>query len=646
MQMAFFWITDPHMVKLALDRMGAKRNWRLLKNNSFNFTFQIAALQGLYVASQVRKYDKPIKYFTSTKEMERAYENNEIEVDEIVDMFGKKTTYGRERISDIIKVDLDKVVGENTPISAKNIGKILAVFEYQEDGIENHKELMQFSGHISTYSGNTTVSIEDIFQTNPITPEIDKILKSDEVDSIKFRKLQGVLSTEMLNQVKELKSKNIINIIEGAGKIKKDNLPSLFGPRFEYSKETGLVVYDNSIARGFDEGAFVSHVKENRNILLIKKEATPQSGYLSRQIINVCNYFTFTDEPSKSKKGIVSKAKHVQGRIKIDGTKVTEQGDTLVRVKSCVDSGSDKISIEELSSNTEVLKTFKKDDGIGTDAAMAISESTVQSALALKHGGQLVSPSQYVLKSITPGKVVEVKENEIIVDFNGKLLKYFKPKTLILSENTKGNNFEAGAILGYEGKDVHVEMRLAKIIALLDSFSKTNNVKKEDVKKSYSYSPCDGIIHYDISGDVKKVKIGTYEIPFSEEDIYYLPEGYKVSKGERISNGLIDIDAYRDLVDNDTGWLFFLFKDQLEEILGGGFLSEVCEIVFKGINYNGKFSVAQAARKPKQLLNKMNLGYTKEALREFIGQDIGESFLSDLLLTDIKDEFEDFEFDY
>lgn len=643
-QMAFFWITDPHMVNLALTRMGPKRNWRLLKDNSFNFKFQISGLQGLYVATQVRQYDSPIKYFTSVSDMERAYENNEIDVDEVVDMFGKRTTYGREYISELIKVDLDELLGKNVPISAKTVSKILKVLETQEDGIETHKKLMQFAGHISTFSGNTTVSLEDVFQTTPISPKIQKILDSDSPDSIKFRELQSVLSSEMMSQIENLDSKNILNIIQGAGKIKKDNLPSLFGPRFEYSKENGLVVFDNSISKGFDEGSFISHVKENRGILLVKKTATPTTGFLSRQLINVCHYITYSEELSTSVKGIVAKAKDVQGRIKIDGSKVTETGDTLVRVKSCVDNGTDKVFKDEISSTVEALKLCEAGDGIGIDAALAFSESIVQGSLALKHGGQLISPSTECLKSITGGKVDEITDKYIIVDNNGVKYKYIKSKNFLLSNNTKGDTFTPGAILGYQDKEVHVEMKVAKVNVFIDSFSKTEHVKKSDVEITFCYSPCEGIITYDIEGDEKKVKIGDCTLPFHEDEIYYYPEGYKVSKGSRICSGVVSIDSYREFFNNDLGWLFYIFKHQTETILGGGgYLSEIYEIVFKGINYNGKFSVAQAARKPKQLMNKLNLGYTREALREFVGQNIGESFLSDLLLIDLKDD--DFEYE-
>ena len=637
-QMAFFWITDPHMVNLALDRMGPKRNWRFVKDNSFVFKFQIAGLQGLYVATQVRKYDKPIKYYSSIEDMERAYENDEIEVDEIVDYFGKKTTYGREKISDIIRVDLDKLVGENIPINAKTVGKILKVLETQEDGVKIHNELTKFAGHISTYSGNTTVSLEDIFQIEVVTPEIKKILNSDLPDSIKYRKLQSILSDEMLKQVESLDSKNIINIIQGAGKIQKDNLPSLFGPRFEYTRENGLTVYDNSIATGFDEGAFLSHVKENREILGVKKTGVPTGGYLGRQLINVCHYFKFSEEKSKSKTGIVAKAGEVIGRIKLDGTIVTDSYDKnqIVRVKSCIDSGSNNISREELSSVTEALLKYKVDDGVGADLAMAFSEPTTQGTLALKHGGALISPSKENLKSITPGRVLEIGQRFIIVENNGVKYKYYKPEKVVLSEHTTGQPFNAGSILAYEDKEVHVEMKLASINALIDSFSKTEHVRKEEVSRSFCYAPCEGIIVYDI--DNEKVKIGTCELPFSKNEIYFFPEGYKVKKGEKICSGIVNIDSYRPLVENDLGWLFYIFKDQCEAIVGKGLIIEVFEIVFKAINYNNKFSVMQAARKPKQLMNKLNLGYTKEAIREFVGQPIGESFLTDLLIMDIKDE--------
>ena len=637
-QMAFFWITEPYLVKKALDKMGAKRNWRQLKDDSFNFKFQIAGLQGLYVATQVRKYEGPMKYFTSVKEMERAYENNELEVDQLIDMFGKQTTYGREKISDIVKVDLDELLGKHIPISAKNQSLILKVFETQEDGIERHKELMTFAGHISTFSGNTTVSLEDIFQTEPITPEIKKIIDSNEPDEIKFRKLKSALEPEMMNQVENLKSKNILDIIQGAGKIKKDNLPSLFGPRFEYSRENGLVVFDNSIAHGFDEGAFLSHVKENREILKVKKTGTPAAGYLSRQLVNVCHYFTFTEEPSKSTRGIVIKAKEAQGRIKINGEKVTETGDELIRVKSCIDSGTTIISKEEISDRLVSWKHYEEQDGIGTDAAMSFSEAITQSLLGLKHGGALVSPSKAMLKSITPGKVDEITSNFIIVNHNGVKYKYVRPKKFLLSEYTNGDSFVAGTVLGYEDKDIHVEMKLESINVFIDTMSKAEHVRKSEVSRTFCYSPCDGIIKYDIEDSDKKVLIGNVELPFAEDEIYYFPEGYKVSKGERICGGVVDLDQYRSLLNNDLGWLFYIFKNQIVEIAGfSNYPSELSEIIFKGVNTGSKFSVTQAARRPKQLINKMNLGYTKEALREFTGKEIGESFLSDLLLMDIKD---------
>lgn len=639
-QMAFFFITDPRLVDLAMKKMGPRRNWRTVKDNNFVFAFQLESLQGLYVASQVRKYDRPLKYFTSLEEMDRAYENGEIDIDEVIDMFGKMTTFGREKISDIIGVDLDDLIGKHVSINKDTVDNILAVFETQEDGVERHKELLLFAGRVSTYSGGTTVSLEDIFQTKPITPKIQEVLDSDTPDSVKFRKLQALIPDEMMSQVKNLKSKNILDIIQGAGKIKKDNLSSLFGPRIEYSKETGLVVYDNSISTGFDEGALISHIKENRDILLVKKTLTPSSGYLSRQLINVCLDIVFTEEPSTSKEGVVTKVKDAIGRTKFDGTKVkkSDPPNSIVRVKSCIDNGTYKVSREELS-DAQVLAHYEEGDAIGIDVAMAWTEASTQSALALKHGGQLISPSKDVLKSITPGKVVDITPHRIIVNHGGVNYSYARPKLFLLSEYTNGQEFDKGTILGYLDKEVHVEAKLESLNVFVSSFSKTEHVKKSSINITHCYAPCDGIIKYNIDydSDTKTVSIGNVTMPFYEEEIYIYPEGYKVSKGDRICSGVVSMDVYKDLLDNDMGWLFYIFKSQLEYILGGKTLSEVLEIIFKGIFASGEFSIKKAVKKQGKLLNKLNLGYTRETIREFVGKEIGEGFLSDLLLTDLSD---------
>lgn len=638
-QMAFFWVTDQRMVKLALDKMGPKNNWRFLKDNSFAYPFQISSLQGLYVASQVKRYGDQLKFFTSLDQLERAFENNEIEVDQLINLGGKETTYGREKISSIIKVDLDDLIGKDVPVNAKNISAILKVFETQEDGVKNHHELMLFSGHIVTFSGLTTVSLEDIFQTTPVTDKIKKIINSDMSDAVKYRELQGAVESEMMDQIKNLDSKNIIDIIQGGGKIKKSNLPPLFGPRIEYDKDRGLTVYDCSIAQGFDEGAFVSHVKENRNILVVKKTGTPASGYMSRQVMNACSSFLLTEEKSKSKNGIVSKAKYVQGRTKIDGSKVTETGDTLVRVKSCVDSGVSAISREELSSTTEVLKLIQEGDAIGTNAAMSWTESIVQSLLALKHGGAIVSPSKEKLKSISSGKVYEVTDKYIYVSSGNGMFKYIRPKNFLLSGNTNGEDFDVGSVLGYSSKNVHAEYTLESVNVLLDSPSRTDHVKKKDINRTFCYAPCDGKIVYNIEGENKNVKIGSVELPFHEDEIYIYPEGYMVTKGSRICGGVVNIDDYRKLFNNDIGWLFYIFKDQIETITGNDDkISEIHEIVFKGINVKNKFSLGKATKNPGTFINKMNYGYAKEAIREFVGEDIGSSFNSDIILMDLIDE--------
>lgn len=642
-QMAYFFITSPDMVKIAMEKMGVNKNWEFEKNNEPIFIPDASILQGLYAATKRTKYDSPKQYFSTKQELFDAYEKDySVKVDELVDVLGVETTYGREKIADLLGErlgGLSNIIGDS-PINSKNVVKIMKLLNDNKNRVDILRQIQDLALEVITYEGYSTVSIEDIYQTDPSFPEIEEILKSDLEESVKYRKLTELMPDIIMKQLKnDVKSRNVLDILEGSGKLKKSSLVSLFGPRIEYTPERGCIVYDQSIAQGFDEGAHVSHAIENREILIVKQELVPQSGYLTRQLVSINYDILFTEAPSQSKVGAVLKNKHAIGRTKFDGTKVLESDppEELVRVKSCIDGEADRISREEISDAQYSMNQYKEGDAIGISFATSVTEFLTQEALGLKHGGALTVPSSDKLISLTAGKVTKITPNFITVTSGDKEYNYPVPEKIIYSEHTKGEEFPENTILGYADEMVRAEYKLEALFKLMNSYSDTEKVKKRQIKSLVVYAPVDGVITYNISDNPKKsfVSIGGVKLPYRNDVIYVYPDGYSVKKMDRISSGVLDIKKFHELSGKDYGWTFYAFKKQIEDLLKSDKInSELYEAIFKSL-IRGDFSLKHSHRNIGKLLNEINLSYAKQGITKYLGKEIGTGLLTKLMLQDL-----------
>jgi len=636
--MAYWYITNPIDADKTIRKMGVENNWFYESTGEATLAPNASILQGLYLASVKRQNSDNPKQFETYEDLERSVTESpfETELDELVVLNGEFTTYGRQKISKIIQIDYDILLGDN-PITAKNISNLMSAIFSKNNKIEILKNLVLFANETITELGSTSISLTDIFEVDVTSDKrYQDILKSDDSDEVKFTKLVELLPEIMKEKINSLTSPTLKGVIEGSGRIKLNQLVESLGPRIEYDKNTGLTFYSGSLGLGTTEPGFVSIAQEDRDILGLKKSLIPETGYLQRQLTDVCGEFLFTKEPSQSKLGAILKKKDAVGRTLSKNGEIIQKNDSdeLVRVLSCIDSPSEKISYEELDQLFPEYRKLEENQPIGISFSSAASHNLIQSSLGLKHGGSLISPSKTKFRSPIEGTIISRDNTWLSIKGNdGVIYKIPVPDKINWEKSVSTNSYvKFKQILGYEDKLVRIEQTLADIFKILGSYKSVKGVKPNEL--NLCYATTSGNIHYDIEGSKKLVKIGDMVIPFDKELIYMYPEGAYVNKGSRFSSGLINLTEFYNRVNGDDGWTYYVFLDQIHEIVGlKDIKSELFEVIYKGIRMKDVFSIRKSMTEHSEFLVQLKHGYgTSKIISKFVDKNIGEGFTTELLI--------------
>jgi len=619
------------------------------KNLNPSFLPRQEILSGLIIASSIRVNSEALAF--DTLEQAEQYRKSHLEVKYQDRMFisSKKTTLGRAKLSDYFQIDLDAVTGEDKPINKETVLDLYLKLHELPDWIDRQNDIEKFALLCITLNGSTTLSIEKLMMdVNPeFEDEVKKVAESKVLNakqkSLRYQELYNKYAEDHLSKYSE----DIKNELTNQSRADIKNLVATSFPTLIVGLTGDFKPSKRTLINGMTEQDYKDLSISSRGVSQTKVILTPASGNTTRLLVFALEEMTYTDGNDEKNSGIYLEAWRAIGRTKIDGTIVERtKSKELVKVRSLLTSTlmNPYLVTSDMISN---LFNYREGQAIGQSWAMVWNESTTQSALALKHKGQLLSIDDNSLIKSEEDCTVTEHDKYLEIMYDGKTDILPKPSDYV-QNYSPNNKYKKGDIIGTAWKVVLPSYKLIQIVQFICTrqVAPKRNYGKDEVIIGECYAYNSGIIEYEF-GDDTKVRIGDMYYRYNPKLVYRYPSGTYIEKGTRICSGLLDINTvfYRlgDYIES-----FHLFDKQLSELTPST-TPELNEAIYKSIVYSDEFQniVLKGVRRTN--LNRMapytrmcyesSSDYFKKTLSgsitDFMSDNFTASMLPNILSGDI-----------
>lgn len=574
--MAWYALSDK-IAPIVVDAMSPKQMFFYKINHEPLFMPTQEVMQGLILATKVRFSDDPIDFDGELDEVAQYRINNKrtFKYQTEISFHGQNTTLGRLMLGRYFDVDMEQYLGGlDKTLTSKNIIPLYDNLANLEDRVERMREIQMFALKIVTITGVTSLSLEEMYSDlgNDIMQQIKAIDESDTLSerekSAKIRELYAKAVASAGDSVSE----EVKQQIQESSRAKMSQLIAITQPHMTTDLKGTVSVGSSTLANGMAQADYERLAVENRAIQDIKVDNVPGGGYFTRQMVYLAAAYIYRDGEEPDNTGIYIEKRRAAGRTDINGNLIEPSDDkSLVKVRSLVTSKfKNAIITKDLIPNKI---SYKDNSNIGMSLITSLSQGLTQGMLALKHGGSLfVVDDDNALICNKDVSRIEVLDRFVIIHLteDDKTYKFPKPANWVTNFSATGS-YAAGEPIGYAYRSVTPSYKLDCFIAL----AKANKVKpskrfeKNYIVKSSCYALEDGIVNYMIGPTGKvRVMVGTTEYPYSENSLYFIPDGAKVKKYQRICSDLIDLDWYLERCKSfEDGYYFF--REQLYEMTTG-----------------------------------------------------------------------------
>ena len=535
---------------------------------------------------------------------------------------------------DIIGKDIDLIVPNHGCITKKNIGKIISVIYSQPDFIKRLQSLKEWGIEGVTLNG-LDVPFAATYDMND--PKVQEIADSAEDNDIKLDKFNEYTKEKLKDTIMKLPDTNFGDMVASGSRLKDEVLRDMYAPTLKIDKSGKARIEVESQFRGLTESTFVARSLDNRIVQEIKKDATPLSGYITRQMVvaNSSENLMFDAEHlSPDKIGLEMTADDALGRYDMQGNIITQGGSNIVRVKSCINHTQKKVFKDEVSYDYPV----KNGSNISINMATAFSEFMTQGILGLKYGRSGSKFNETHVYCENPGNVVDLSEFFLTInlDRGGTDTYYVNPSSRVRCRI--GDRVSKGQEIITGIKDNRIGNDLGQLCSLLDIQPTMDyTILKSSNQKLLVFTPITGVsTFYEKKGrPVMIISDGNNKVEFElgDETLFY-PQGHKYLKGERVMTGVLDLALYSKYVPRLE--VFAKFKQQCKEIFPKvNVRSEIYEVLFKSLEKT--LSVSKAIKSNSgdiDLMQRIYYGSTKSGLSSYF-KDKDEVELQDSLILSL-----------
>jgi len=483
-----------------------------------------------------------LKKYNTIEDLQKDFDDQVIEYPtDIIIYQDKVTSYARVKLGDIIGDSIDDLY-KGTFITSENISILLSYLYELDNFTEVYQKVIEFALEVITLEGATVPTMSDLLSSD--YSKFSEEMKNLIVKAKKDPKYNEELELKYKNFINE-KIKNIPEDIKKrfkwSGRIKIQQVTDMICPQFVIDDHGDYYLTENSLAKGFTEDDIRRHATNNRSILQMKQNLTPNAGYANRQLIFPGQGIKFYDNKGEDTQnpGIWIPKNKAEGRTTIDGEIVEKSDSTeLIKVRSFITSNQKYITPDLIS---RIHSNYSNDTNIGLKITSSIAGSFTQKALSLKHVGVLKQlDPQLRLIAKKDCLVTQISSDLIRIKIGNKFINHYVPTDFNISTDKIIN---AGEPIGFCSKLVGPGVSTEFFIDLLGATS-TEDISHKGREKQYHicFSPVEGVIHY----TNEYVKIGGFEFPREKDVVYYYLEGETVPKYARICNGVLNCAWYSD----------------------------------------------------------------------------------------------------
>jgi hypothetical protein len=535
-------------------------------------------LNGLINATKVNAENDEFlkKNFTLDEAIELKKTNRDFKYQTLCKIDGKQTTLSRALLSEYFKFDINSKITFKETLNSFNIIPLYLNLSSYPDRLDCIKKIQDLSLLITTQMGMTSPSLSDLY----IDIDYDFLLKIREVESndklsekereIKVRELYIEFVQREEARFKKEKPKVEIHISESA-RSKMHQLLAVSLPQLNVGPDKKISVSGSTLLEFQSPREYEQHAIENRATQDIKQASVPGSGNFTRQMVYLASPYFYSSEEDTKNRGILIKERNAIGRTRVDGTIVDRvESDDLIRVRSIITSSTkdeNKITSDMISN----LIKYKDGTHIGIKMITTLTEGTTQSGLSLKHGSSLYS-YENLSKLRAPEDVKLINDNKwILLESKSKQYKYPKPDNFIISWS-ENNLYNKDDVVGVALHPITPSYKSSALITLCTARKLTPKKKfaHNEILISECYAYEDAVITYNISEDKKAgetmLKFGGNSYIYNPNALYFLPEGTKVKKRDRICTGLLYMKGLTEKI-TDYEDAFYFFRNQFDELM-------------------------------------------------------------------------------
>lgn len=559
-----------------------------------------------------------IPQYVSFDDMQADFDQDIIWVNDLVQLGDKTTSYGREKIADILGINsLDDLMGKDR-ITAKNIYKIYEILNAfdGETRMQKIHEMEQFALEMVTLDGSTTLPLSQIYYEVPdeYKNRIKEIIDSDQSESSKIRDAEELYS-EMVADMMSKHTKEEIDNINDTDRAKMSAIQSMMIPQFMIDNKGKLRFAENPLADGMTEDDLMYHAAQNRELLSVKADMTPLGGFLTRQLVELGRKVVMLNKTDDENPGLLIPRKLAEGRTEVTTGRILPKSDSdeLVAVRSILTTNLPYATPDMFNSNIEF--SFDRDgkNYIGLDWMTELSSAMTQSALSLKHSGT----ARYVDKwdkFIAPYDTeVEFLEDRIHLKATDEY--YVLPNKF----STRGNGFyKKGDLIGeiplYKTVSYRIESMI-KFISAQGSLSNHDIINKFDLTRCFN-----GSTPVTVEYDGKHVKLG--KVVLGRDRFIHYPIGSTIPPYKRFTSG---VQNMKDFDKSSIQTKYNIFYNQLSELRGVS--SEMIEL-FMYLIYNRKISsnylgiMGANVKENQSALSAIAYGYAGKQVRRILSGDL------------------------
>jgi hypothetical protein len=210
-------------------------------------------------------------------DVETDYNDNKLDLQELIYLEGRATTYGRAMIEKYLGTTISKGLNSEDKlieITNSNIIQLMRYIAVQKNAADITRNIRMFVLEMSTIEGFTSLSLDQLYTNVPkeYMERMDAIRHDSSIDSVaKFVRLHAI-QKEVEGWIKDNMDQGMKETMENSNRMKISALLEMTLPQMTLTDDSTLLANESSLYHSLNEEEYRTHGLQNRSILDLKQK--------------------------------------------------------------------------------------------------------------------------------------------------------------------------------------------------------------------------------------------------------------------------------------------------------------------------------------------------------------------------------------